>query len=418
MRVIAYILLVMLGWMVYPAGNPALAEEEKKFNMTYIYHGSLSSHADYVKATKGSLDVVSPNYFDLTKNGELKITQRFQASFVLAVHNQGIKVVPFLSNHWDIEAGINGLENREKLSQDIADAVKKYNLDGVNINIEGVNYEYRDKHTDFIRLLRKKIPSNKEVSVAVVANPRGFTTGWHGFYDYKKLHLYSDYLMMMTQDEHWEGSEPGPVASLSFTERSIQYALNQGVPKNKLVVGIPFYGRIWKLDGPAQDGQVIKGKGIPNHEVETLVRHFGGTFFYDEESENPKANFTIPKGHHYYAGNIKLTEGSYEVWYGNDRSFQKKLRTISRFDVKGTGSWSLGQEPASIWDFYTSFLNGQVFRDVGKNYWARESILQVYDKGWMRGTKTDLFSPNQYLTRAQGAVILIRALGLDERVPK
>lgn len=49
----------------------------------------------------------------------------------------------------------------------------------------------------------------------------------------------------------------GPVSSLSFFERSIQYAINQGVPKDKIVAGLPFYGRMWKLDGPTLEGKTL-----------------------------------------------------------------------------------------------------------------------------------------------------------------
>lgn len=188
------------------------------FNMSYIYFGSLNSYVDQVDKTKGSLDVVSPNYFDLTKEGALDITWRLQTSFISEMHNRGIKVVPFLANHWDSTAGINGLQHREQLAKDVAAAIQKYNLDGVNVDIEGVNHVYRDAHTDFIRLLRQYIPNDKEVSVAVAANPNGWSTGWHGFYDYHNLGRYADYLMIMAYDESWESPDSpiGPVSSLSF----------------------------------------------------------------------------------------------------------------------------------------------------------------------------------------------------------
>ena len=39
-------------------------------------------------------------------------------------------------------------------------------------------------------------------------------------YDYKTLSQNVDYLILMAYDEHWNGSEPGPVASLSLGERA------------------------------------------------------------------------------------------------------------------------------------------------------------------------------------------------------
>jgi len=119
-------------------------------------------------------------------------------------------------------------------------------LDGVDVNIENVTHEQRDAYTDLLRLLREKLPENKLVVTAVAANPNGWTIGWHGSYDYKALSNYCDYLMIMAYDESYRGSPEGPVSSKSFFDRSIEYALNQGVSKDKIVVGIPFFGRYWK----------------------------------------------------------------------------------------------------------------------------------------------------------------------------
>lgn len=156
------------------------------------------------------------------------------------MHNQNIKVVPFISNHWNRELGRIALLNREKLAQEVVEAVKKYNLDGVNIDIENVTEADKENYTDFVRLIKSKLPLGKEVSVAVAANPRGFTTGWHGSYDYKSLAKHCDYLMIMAYDESYYGSKPGPVASKAFVENSIKYALGQVSPE-KIVLGIPFW---------------------------------------------------------------------------------------------------------------------------------------------------------------------------------
>ncbi len=72
------------------------------------------------------------------------------------MHAKGIKVVPFLSNHWDRTAGINALKDVETLSTQIADDIEKYNLDGVNVDIENVTHEQRDQYTQLVKLLQEK----------------------------------------------------------------------------------------------------------------------------------------------------------------------------------------------------------------------------------------------------------------------
>jgi spore germination protein YaaH len=397
-----------------------LEAEEEMFNMSYVYFGSPNTYITQVDKTKGSLNVVSPNYFDINALGELEVTWKLQSSFINEMHQRGIKVVPFLANHWNSTAGINGLKNREKLAQDLAKAIDQYNLDGVNVDIEGIGSTYRNDHNELIRLLRQSIPKHKQVSVSVAANPNNYQKGWHGFYDYKTLAAYSDYLMIMAYDESWEAADSpiGPVASLSFSERSIQYAINEGVPHNKIVYGIPFYGRMWKLDGPTTEGMNIHGRGLSSTRIEPLLSKYKGTSYFDEKSQTPYATFTVPKDQYDFVGSLKITEGDYIIWYENERSIKTKLRLPKKYNIKGTGSWALYHETADTWDYYSLWLNNHFFADVPNGYWAEEDIQHVSAKGWMNGTTNTKFVPNGSLTRAQAALILVRALGYEDTTPK
>jgi len=399
-------------------GQAPRAAADRTYNMSYIYFGSPSTYARQVERTGKTLSAVSPNYFDIKEDGLLDVTWKLSSSFIDQMHAKGMKVVPFLSNHWQKQPGIAAMANRERLAGQIAEAVRTYGLDGVNVDIEGVSSEYREEFTDFIRLLRRALPEGKELSVAVAANPSGWKTGWHGFYDYPALAAYADYLMIMAYDESWEGSEPGPVASLGFVDRSIQYAVKQGVPKSKIVVGINFYGRIWKSDSPTNtEGRVIRGLGISNVRVPPLIEKYNGRVVYDEASQSPRATIRIPAGAVEYVGETKLTAGTYTIWFENERSIKAKLRLVAEHGINGSGSWSLNQETRDVWDYYGPWVNGTFFTDVGRGFWAESDILAMTEKGWMQGTGPTKFGPQGSLTRAQAAVILVRALGLQDETP-
>ena len=317
------------------------AAKNQKYNITYVYSGTESQQIEDVKKAQKALDTVAPSYFDINSDGSLKVNT-ISTAFVKAMHDMNIKVVPFLSNHWDRTAGQLALKDPEGLAAKLADLIQKNNLDGINVDLENLTEKDRDAQTALVTALRKKIPSNKEVSVAVAANPNNWQTGWHGSYDYSKLAANSDYLMMMTYDEHWEGSDPGPVASIQFVENSIKYALSK-TSKNKIVVGLPFYGRIWSNDG------TIKGKGITLNQIESMISDYKATVTYDTVSQSPKAVFTIKSGDktHTVGGRI-LAAGTYTVWYENEKSLAAKSDLIYKYDVLGIGSWALGQATDKI----------------------------------------------------------------------
>lgn len=328
-----------------------------RYSMGYLYSGTDRQHIEYVNRTNNALDTVSPSYFDIEENGSLRLNY-LSENLINQMHAKGIKVVPFLSNHWNRTGGINALKDVGLLSGQVANYIEKYNLDGVNVDIENVTHEQRGQYTELVRLLREKIPSNKEVSVAVAANPNDWQTGWHGSYDYTNLAKYADHLVIMAYDEHYEGSEAGPVSSISFVEKSIKYALRKTSP-DKIVIAIPLYGRVWSLDN-----NKIIGKGISISTINDILKNCKSTVTYDEKSQSVKAEFEIKENSPSYTagGDFVLSLGKYVVWYENNKSYSSKLNLISKYNIKGSGSWALGQEDPSIWNNYKKWLNG--FSDV------------------------------------------------------
>ena len=235
-------LLIMILVLIIIAGVYQISNA--KFTMSYLY-----GNYDYialVERTQGALNEVSPSYFDLDNNGDL-VLNPVSNQLVTQMHAKGITVVPFLSNHWDRGKGRSALKNREKLVNQIVSAIQQYQLDGVNVDIENLTEVDKDNYTAFVKLLKERLPNDKALSVAVAANPNGWNYGWQGSYDYKALGEIADDIVLMAYDEHFEGGVPGPVASISFVEASVKEALKY-VPSNKLVLGVPFYGRYWNTN--------------------------------------------------------------------------------------------------------------------------------------------------------------------------
>jgi spore germination protein YaaH len=401
--------MLLAGTLLMPQTMATAASTSSKFNMTYIYYGIGGDYINQVDAAKGALQMVAPSYFELNADGSLLLSKDVSADFVKAMHDRGLKVVPYLSNDWDRDLGRNALQQRDQLSSALADAVERYNLDGVDVDIENITEADRDAYTDFIRLLRAKLPAGKEVSAAVAPNPNGDSTGWAAAYDYKALANYVDYLMVMAYDESYPGDPtPGPVASLPFVERSIQSALKLVSP-DKLVLGIPFYGRLWN-----QEDASFNGAGLSDTTVETLVARYNGTETYDVKSESVQATFDIHSGDPVSKVlGRELTPGHYTIWYENDNSLKAKLSLVGKYGLKGTGSWSLSQETAETWAHYSQWVNGAYFTDT-VGHWAQDDINGVAEKGWMTGETDDTFAPDQELTRAEAATILVRAKGLSD----
>ncbi|MCC8022778.1 MAG: SH3 domain-containing protein, partial [Clostridiales bacterium] len=170
-------------------------------------------------------------------------------------------------------------------------------------------------------------------------------------YDYAALGEHADYLMIMAYDESWQGGDAGPVASAGFVENSIKYAL-QFVPAEKLVVGVPFYGRIWSEDA------AFNGNGISLAALQSVIEDYNADVTYDETYQSPVARFTVREGDVSHSVNGKtLTPGNYTIWFEDEQSLEAKVRLIHDYDLKGMGSWALNQATDSMLGNLGNWLN-------------------------------------------------------------
>lgn len=400
---------------ILPSVSPV--SREGRESLTYLYAGNSAAYEKMLEGTNNSIHTIYPDYFEIDDAGNLLISpaEKIDTDFINEMHRQNIQVIPFITNHWDRARGIAALNNRQALSQQIAKTVEQYGLDGVNIDIENVNEQQRDAYTAFVESVREALGPDKILSVAVAANPYNLTIGWQGSYDYPRLASIADYLMIMAYDESYVGSPPGPVASSDFFEGSIQYALNQGVPRDKIVMGIPFYGRYWKTGDPAG------GIGIAAEDVQFLLDNYTATTRFDQPTMSANATVIIREGEplpRIWGGRV-LQPGVYDIWYDSPESTRWKLETIDQENLRGVGSWALGQEIPEIWDFYSAALNGGTAPPVpgpslpapqppAVNEEILERILGVLNSS---GNNRPVAADTQ-LTRGEAAVAIGDLIGL------
>ena len=77
-------------------------------------------------------------------------------------------------------------------------------------------------------------------------------------YNVTRLAELADRVFIMGYDMTWLGAAPGsgaheagPNSPLNGLEQALKYALGAGAPAAKLILGLPFYGRVYACDGTA-----------------------------------------------------------------------------------------------------------------------------------------------------------------------
>lgn len=333
-------------------GYAVNAERE---SIGYLYGGSAESYVSFVNQSGNSVSTVIPDFFGVSDDGKiiLNFSRSEAEEFIKTMHSKGIKVTPRISNDWDKSSGERLIDNSAEAAAEIMKMISDINADGIHIDIENLDETHREKYTGFVRKVRDLVkPAGKLITMAVASNPMDWKIGWHASYDYKALAELIDYAVILTFDEHYYGSpDEGPVSGRGFFEDSIEYAVTRGLPKDKTVVAVPFFGRYWTENE--------NGIAISSCDVEYLINNYNAEVRYDKARESCNVKLTIPEGASAVKiwGGGSLQPGEYSIWYDNPTAVRFKLDTAQSYGLRGVCCWALGQENSGVWSFYTDTLN-------------------------------------------------------------
>jgi spore germination protein len=195
-------------------------------------------------------------------------------------------------------------------------------FDGVQIDFEAVSPNDAQSFWDFLQELRNQLPAGKVLSVALPAR----TAPRNDAYQYTKIAPVVDRVMIMAYDQHWSGSSPGPIASLPWCSSVLQFVQGM-VPSDKIVMGLPLYGRVW------QDKKIQRAVGFEG--VQDIMTE-----------KKPAASYQSDLGPNFqYSENVLVT-----VYYDDVRSLREKLLLYQSRNVKSVAFWRIGLSPSGLWD--------------------------------------------------------------------
>ncbi|WP_274365469.1 glycosyl hydrolase family 18 protein [Paenibacillus thermotolerans] len=285
------------------------------------------------------LNVVSPTWFHLL-NAEGALENRgADPAYVSWAHNRGYQVWALFTNRFDPELTAQALstyDRRMNMARQLVSWSKLYKLDGINIDFENVNVEDGPLLTQFVRELTPLL-HEAGATVSIDVTFAGGSANWSRFLDRKALAEAVDYMMVMAYDEHWASSpKAGSVASLPWVERGVKALLEEhGVPRQKLVLGIPFYTRIWTeetIDGKTK----VSSKAVGMEAVQNLISEKKLTPAMDHES-----------GQHYVE--FKENNTVKKIWIEDETSVKARVELALKYDLAGIAAWSRGFERPTVW---------------------------------------------------------------------
>ena len=233
--------------------------------------------------------------------------------------------------------------------------VSKYNLDGIDIDWEypgmiGDNNVFRPEDKQHYTVLFKELREGLD-SLSRLTHLKYYVTtavgGSQAFIDHTemdKVQQYNDYINIMSYDytggwsaltgHHTNLYSSSGDSNQSSAHRSVQAFIAAGVPPEKIVMGMAFYGKGWEMESTDNNGlyrkalKASRGGGF-TYLKDSLVNKNGYKEFWDAAAKAP------------YLFNA---EKKIFISYDNERSVKEKCKYVKRHGLAGAMFWEYNSD--------------------------------------------------------------------------
>ena len=284
------------------------------------------------------------------------------ADTVCLMRRAGLQVIPTMTDGTAKLVLSEYLANpatRTTIVKTIVDLVIKNNFDGIDLDYEG--FAFVDGNTTWSKTAPRWVALVKELSVALHAQNKLLSVSTPYVYDPKEKQkgyfVYAwadiassiDRLRIMTYD--YSVSRPGPMGPLSWTEKTIKYAISVMSP-SKVYVGLPGYGRDWitsvngKCPTSAPLGIKAGAKAATfkmNYAAAKAVID-GAVPTFNEQYSEATYSYTQSYNGLTAAGASTACTVNRTVWYQNARSYADRMALVAKYRLGGAAMWTLGME--------------------------------------------------------------------------
>lgn len=284
--------------------------------------GSFVSDAqkiDYSRVTHVNIAFINPN----TK-GVLSPVANL-ATVTQIIHNNNAVVVASLggatanANTW---ATYTSTANRTNFISQIVKFTKNYNLDGIDVDLEGnlITASYNS----FVQELADSLHAQNKLITTAIAT-------WQGNQLTDLTLAKYDLINVMSYDYYGTWSGPGQHSPYSGAENELVYwTQTRGLAKEKVILGVPFYGYSW-----AQSGK----ESLPYSEIlsyypdaahkDSINTSDGVIYFNGKETIKEKTVLALSKG-----GGVMIWTLQNDVPVTDSNSLLKAIGDIIQSTIK------------------------------------------------------------------------------------
>lgn len=322
-------------------------KELESGNLTVGYYSSWNFFG-YTDETLETLDIVNLCFAYVDSNNGLILRELYAVmNQVLEAHKKGVRVLlsvqGYGSDGTNFSLAAKTKESREKLAQNMLEVCEKYHFDGIDIDWEYPGFNTgtstaidRANYTLLMQEIYETLKAKDPTYLLTAAIPGGpYLTSR---FDLANVHKYLDFINIMTYDLQSSGRATHHTAlypssatiSGCSVDESVKSYLNQGVPAEKIVIGIAFYGKYTVSSSLGGSGSSYKSitytKILSDYFNNPNASYYNG---FDETANAPYI--------------LDYTNG-YFITYDNELSVERKCQYVLNNKLGGVMVWEIGED--------------------------------------------------------------------------
>lgn len=355
--------MIIYGFLPYWNINKVKIQPElthlSYFALEVGVDGQIITESKPGESEPGYRQLSSDEFFTLINNNDLKL------ELVLSQFNS-VKIKQLLN---DQQAWLNLLEQIDSL-------LLAYPFTGINLDFEyqgEVNEQLRQQFVNLVISVHQHLADRQEkISLSVDVYASAGNQEKKLLWDIAKLEPYLDYLIVMAYDFHRQNStQAGPGAPLLGVQElwnsdinSLMKGFFDQISREKILLGVPFYGYGWQTDSLDARANTYPGTGFTVSYQESLALKnltdrwencLNLNLYWQEEALSPFATFNCPKNDQEVESDEKKEEVellNYLVYFEDAQSLQYKIDYAKQLELAGIAIWALGYDGESrdLWE--------------------------------------------------------------------
>lgn len=307
-----------------------------------------------LKAQQNSFDSISPFWLLPQEDGTIKeVLNNANPEILSFAKKNNIKIIPTVPL-FDFELLSKILNNKESFERHISEIlnrVDKYDYDGIDLDYEATSLSDKKLFFDLLERLSGEMKSRNKTFVFTVMPKWGNELSYPSLpqtrlvQDYKMIADLVDEFRIMTYDFFGRTTtEAGPIGPLEWLERVLQYTIQEGVPRSKIVLGVHTYAYDWSDRPVAPSVDLVNWYG----NLANIQGLEPGDAYYYSALEKVMKDYELKYefntiwgeavGRYIFEGKQRI------VVFPTQQSIDMRKKLAKEYGIKGIAIWRVGDE--------------------------------------------------------------------------